>query len=278
MSTGEQGRSAPQPITPAKFWLKSALVIVAVGILLAWAWTTSGPKEPVYQGKPMGEWLKVYVASEGDKVAQAESAGALRKIGTNGIPTLLRMIQASDSPLRTKLQAWADKQFFFEPNFATAEGIQRKAMFGFSILGEDAKGAVPELIALAKKPSGTTGRDWVIPALGCIGPPAKAAVPALLAIASDAKDPDRREAISALGDIHASPELVVPFLESCLRDSDMFIRYFAVTALSQFGEDAKSSVPALIALLADPAEFVRMHSTNALKRIDREAATKSGIP
>jgi HEAT repeat protein len=278
MSTGEQGSSAPQPIAPAKFWLKSALVVVAVCILLALAWTPSRHEEPVYQGKTMREWLWAYGDSHLGTEAHTQSESALRKIGTNGIPTLLRMIQTPDSNFRTKLKALMEKQTFIESSFQDAWDIRNMASWGFSVLAEDAKGAVPELLSLAKRGSGTDGRSKVITALGLIGPSAQAAVPTLLAIAADVKDQDRGDAIESLGVIRSSAESVVPFLESCLRDPAEHIRMNAVDALCEFGEAAKSSVPSLIPLLADPSESVRRRSTHALKLIDREAATKAGIP
>jgi len=277
MSTGEQGGKNPQRISSAKFWLKSALVIVVMGSLLAWAWMPSHPEEPVYQGKPLRAWLKTYVDSAGDNEAQTESVAAIRKIGTNGIPTLIRMIQASDSTLRTKLQALAEMQSLFKPNFADAEVTREMALYGFGCLGEDAKGAVPELILIAKKPSGTAWREDAIDALGNMGVSAQAAVPALLAIASDTRDQDRRNAIHALPLIRSSAESVVPVLASCLRDSDGRVRYSAAHSLSKFGEAAKSAAPALIPLLSDPDRHVRMETTNAFKRIDPAAAAAAGI-
>lgn len=278
MSTGEQGGSGPQPIAPAKFWLKSALVIVVAGILLAWAWMPSRPEEPVYQDKTMREWLKAYVVSDSGTEAHSQSMAALRKIGTNGIPTLLRMIQTSDSSLKVKLQAFAEKQRFIKSNFEDPKVMRNLADWGFYVLGENAKGAIPELLTLAKKPNGTEGRGHGIIALGYIGPSAKAAVPVLLAIASDATDRDKGDAIRALGFIHSYPESVVPFLESCLTDPVEVFRARAADALSKYGEAAKSSVPALITMLADPSAYVRHYSTNALKRIDSGAAAKAGIP
>ena len=278
MSTGEQSGKDPKPASSAKFWLKSALVIVAAGILLAWAWTPSRPEEPVYQGKTLTEWLIVCVlhGSTKEEVKQAELA--VRNIGTNGIPTLLRMIQASDSNPRFKLQALAEKLPFIRSNFAHAGHMRYMASLGFKTLGEDAKGAVPELLTLVKRGSGTAGREEAINALGAIGPSAQAAIPTLLAIASDKKDQDRWDAISSLGRLHSSAETVVPVLESCLGDSNLLARLAAVWALSEFGEAAKSAVPSLIPLMADPNSHVREKATNALKRIDREAATKAGIP
>jgi HEAT repeat protein len=278
MSTGEQSGKDPQPIAPAKFWLKSALVIVVMGIVLAWAWTPSRHEEPFYQGKTLRVWLKTYVDSDRDREAQAEAVAAIRKIGTNGIPTLLRMIQAPDSNFRTKLKALMGKQTLIKPNFQDAADIRDTAFWGFEVLRDDAKGAVPELLTLAKKPSGTDGRGHAIGALGHIGPSAKAAVPLLLAIASDATDRDRGAAIYSLGLIRSSAESVVPLLESCLRDPVVFIRTRAASALSKYGDAAQSSVPSLIPLLADPSNHVRQQATNALKHIDPAAATKAGVP
>lgn len=278
MSTGEQGGRDPQPIAPAKFGLKSALVIVAVGLLLAWAWTPSRPEEPVYQGKTLRVWLKAYAESESGSEVQAESEAAIRSIGTNGIPTLLRLIQTPDSTFRTKLQALVEKQPFIKFNFADAERIRVMGVRGFKALGESTKGAVPDLLTLVKGGSGTVGREEAIYCLAHIGPSAQAAIPALLVIASDAKDQNRSDAFMVLGYIHASPESVVPFLTSRLRDPDEVVRLNAIRALYRFGEAAKSAVPSLNALLTDPSEYMRERATNALKLIDREAATKAGIP
>lgn len=278
MPTGEQGGSAPQPIAPAKFWLKSALVIVVVGILLAWAWTPSRHEEPVYQGKSISEWLKLYYKSDDGSEAEKQAKAAIRNIGTNGFPTLLRLMQTPDSDFRTKLKALMREQTFIECNFQDAEDIRYMALYGFIFFGEDAKGAVPDLLTLVTRGSGTVGRQEAIDALGAIGPSAQAAVPALLAIASVAKDPNRGDAIHSLGSIRSSAESVVPVLENCLHDSDRGIRRTTVKVFIEFGEAAKSSAPALIPLLSDPDRQVREATTNALKRIDREAATKAGIP
>ena len=179
MPTGEQGGRDRQPISPAKFWLKSALVVVVVGSLLAWAWMPSRPEEPFYQGKRLSEWLNYFV-SHGPNTEEVKMAqSALRKIGTNGIPSLLRMIQTPDSTFRTMLKALIQKQSFFGSAFADAEDIRYMALFGFRLLGEDAKGAVPELLTVVKRESGTVGREEAIAALGDIGPSAQATVPDL---------------------------------------------------------------------------------------------------
>lgn len=278
MTTGEQGGSAPQPIAPAKFWLTCALVIVAVGILLAWAWMPPRHEEPVYQGKTLSKWLAACAAGDRDRGPETQSEAAIRKIGTNGIPTLLRLIQTPDSYFRSKLKALMEKQTFIEAYFEAAEDSRYMAWHGFEVLGEAGKGAVPDLLTLAKKPSGTVGRGEVILALGCIDPSAQATIPALVSIASDPKDQERGYAIYSLFLMRSTAESVMPLFESCLRDTNASIRRIAAIGLSRFGETGKSSIPALILLLSDPDWAVRYQATNAVKLIDREAATKAGIP
>src|SRR4051794_8609569 len=72
------------------------------GIVLA-IWATRGPREPVYEGRALSDWMNHHVASSA-AVPPYGSAGwqkadqALRAIGTNAIPFLLENIQQKDMP------------------------------------------------------------------------------------------------------------------------------------------------------------------------------------
>jgi len=70
---------------------RRALLIVAGCVLLACAvWVVwPGQKEPEYQGKKLSEWLYLYVVTHG---ADEGAAAAVREIGTNGLPWLMRGI------------------------------------------------------------------------------------------------------------------------------------------------------------------------------------------
>ena len=142
MSTDEPSGKVTKPASAAKFWLKSALVIVVVGSLLAWAWMPPRHEEPVYQGKTLREWLMVHVSHVQKSEEAKEAEAAIRNIGTNGIPTLLRMLQASDYDFDNKLKAFAMKHRLTKSGFVPAKGTRFLAFSGFYILGEDAKIAV----------------------------------------------------------------------------------------------------------------------------------------
>jgi len=75
------------------------------------------PREPVYQGKALSVWLQTYNSASGPgrgSPAWKETDDALRHIGTNAIPLLLRMLRARDSGLKLRLVAWAQKQHFIK--------------------------------------------------------------------------------------------------------------------------------------------------------------------
>lgn len=187
------------------------------------------------------------------------------------------MIQTPDSGFRTKLKDWTEMQRLIKFNLQDARDIRDLALDGFIVLGEDAKGAIPELLILMRRTNRSNGRWEIIWAIGRIGPSAQAAVPALLAIASDAKDPEKLDAIRSLGFIHSQADAVVPFLTSCLLDPAPRTRAFAASALAQFEGAAQSSVPVLISLLSQGSRDVCESATNALKRIDPVAAAAAGV-
>lgn len=69
----------------------AVLLCVAVGVF---AWQLWPSPEPVYQGKRLLRWLDDAFWSGGPS---GETATAIKSMGTNALPTLLRMIQAKDS-------------------------------------------------------------------------------------------------------------------------------------------------------------------------------------
>lgn len=278
MSTGEQGRSAPPPIAPVRFRLKAALLVITTSLLIAMFWRLSQPKDTYYEGKPLHKWLKVALKRDANVPEIEKARMAIRSIGTNGIPMLLRMIQASDTPFRVQLQALAAKQHRFAFKFMDAEDNRKMALWGFRVLGDDAKAAVPELIILALNASGTEGRREAIKALGYIGRSAQTAIPALLAIQNEVTDPDRGEAMYAFGQIRFQNQSNLRSLESYMESSDERLRYNTVVALPRFSAIPQTSIFILTNALKDSSQRVRREATNSLKRLDPTTAAEFGIP
>ncbi len=256
--------------------LVAGLVLAALGGV-AWALFFTAEPEPVYQGKRLSAWLELYHTQYGmpdqDKVRHADDA--VRHIGTNAIPTLLRMLRLRDSASTLKLMALVQKQHFVKIHFVPASQRNEWAARGFYVLGNTAREALPALLAIYEENLAPYSRMCALQAVGGIGPGAKAAVPFLLKVASDTNTPDllvRRDAISALGQIHAEPELVVPALAKALNDPRIILRVYAVMALEAFGPDAKPAVPALLKLFENQNPDQRLAIAQAVRKIDPEAA------
>ena len=107
------------------------------------------PHEPVYGGKSLSYWLRSYATIQTGGMTgrgRALAEDALHHIGTNAIPTLLRLLQAKNYPLTIKLDALIKKQHFVKSPFWLADDKNIEAALGFQVLGAEAKSAAPELI------------------------------------------------------------------------------------------------------------------------------------
>ncbi len=264
-------------------YLLVTLLIAAVSVA-SWL-LLSQPGEPVYQGKSLTFWCdhcaaKSFLSS--DQELQEQAGIAIRAIGTNAIPTLVRMLRAKDSKLN--LIELASKQHVINIELKTATDRHYEALMAFMCLGPEAKFAVPALIEIFNEChsdlyNGAPGPRASIIAdiFSNIGPAAADAVPQLVQFTTDTNYNIRWSAVSALGEIHAKPDLAVPVLTKSLRDPIGVIRGKAAISLSAFGSDARSAVPELIKALADPYSDERADAASALKKIDPEAAAQAGI-
>jgi len=265
-------------------WVRNlpAMLVAAMVVGVAWLVLLT-PAEPGYQGKRLRVWLQGY-AGKGQR--RKETDEAVRHIGTNSIPTLLRMLRAHDSPLKTKLLTWASKHRSLGIHYTNPSIFNQQAFMGFQALGPDAASAVPKLIKILDQNVSECSANYTARTLAVIGPEAKAAVPWLLRAATSTNASDHSDALWALGQIHADADDVVPVLIRALRNPSVQDQLFAAIALGKFQGDAKSAVPALLEVLKSPMPTVpspaviqtllwrldfRQHVEQDLQQIDPEA-------
>ena len=120
--------------------LAAFLILGALGL----AWLLLQPGEPVYEGRPLGYWLEAYNYVVVDRPGREQADEAVRHVGTNAIPTLLRLLRANDSDLKYKINEWASKQRVIKVKRIYARDENSEAFIGFRILGPEAKVAVPK--------------------------------------------------------------------------------------------------------------------------------------
>ncbi|MDB6067251.1 MAG: repeat protein [Pedosphaera sp.] len=252
-----------------------ALLLIGVLAVVVWWMLRSAEQEPVYKGKPLSAWLRGYDAGMLSE-ERKEADEAVRQIGTNAIPILLRMMHAKDSRLTERLGVLAEKQHVIKVTYRLAWWGYYEAQHGFQALGAKGRTAVPALVELYEK-NASGHRSEIAYAIGAIGPDAKMAIPSLINGLGDIDVNDRATAAWALCEIHSELQMVVPALINCLSNKSAFFRSEIAAELGGLGVDAKPAVPALVALLKDADPMVRKDAEAALKQIDPEAAAKAGV-
>jgi hypothetical protein len=200
--------------------------------------------------------------------ARTEAEFAIRCIGTNALPYLIKMAGAKDSK--------------------TAETYQTMAYWGFACLRSTAAPAIPSLIELVRSQTNHLEVNTANTAANCLIMIGSAAVPELLALFTNEDREVSRVAADAV-------TAMVPQLAYLLKtDENETNRLRLVIELAEIrknksiclsAEASKNNgggiywgiSEALTNALNDKSLFVRSAATNALKTIDAEAAAKAEI-
>ena len=226
-----------------------------------------------FEGEPLEFWLRggqpppQYLLKTNWSQQKAEEA--VRHLGSDAIPVLLRKLRAADSPLKSRLIYWARKLPLVRIDPVPAARLNIAGYEGFKILGGAGRPAIPELVRIVEANRSLSSRCYSIGALGCVGSAATNATPSLLKWLADTNATIRWNTALTLGRIRAQPDIVVPALIKLIEDGDNWVRHEAINALGAFGPQAVSATPALTQRLADPndAPLVR----GVLRRIAPQA-------
>jgi HEAT repeat protein len=283
--------------------------VVLLGVCAVILWR---PKEPSCQGKGLSEWL-VDLSPQVQDSKREQTRQAIRQMGTNVLPYLLRDLRCEDTPgWPDKLVLLSRKQSLVRLNWKTAaerKEQKRLAAEAFWALGPLGKGAIPELNQLllrdhyyAAKALAGIGRDGVpslVSALGREeGPDADMLLIALID-AIDFKKISRRDAAAALPfaiskltntnvpvrgyaaglieHIRLEPELCVPLLTKGLQDASPG-QADCAGLLGDYGADAQSAIPALMQAGASSNSILRSVASNALSRIRASIEAREKVP
>jgi hypothetical protein len=145
-------------------------------------------REPSYQGRTLTRWLEVFHKASDDPLANEAilnaSTNAVRQIGTNAIPFLLKKVASREWVFRGRVESLLERQSLIHFHFARPDYKNVLGMSGFIILGKDAKSAVPELIMLSKDPD-DVARFFALDSLGAIESDKETLLPVLLRLLHD---------------------------------------------------------------------------------------------
>ena len=159
-------------------------------------------REPSYQGRTLAQWLEDYNrawSSGSDSKAQVLKVGstnAIRHMGTNAIPFLLKKLSAKQNVFEERLKPVLEKIHFRDHDQERYLGLG-----GFMILGKDATSAVPALINLTSDPRSEV-RYCALRSIRCIAPDQGIILPVLLKTLHDSDRTIRSESVLIFSDCY----------------------------------------------------------------------------
>lgn len=283
-----------------------AAVFLAVAVLTVfWLRHGAARDEPRYQGQPLSFWVQQRVPSNSNLyfavTLSDEGASAVRQIGTNALPTLVRWMIYPEDTLRGRLllRLKDTRASAIAVRFLVPKSYQPgSAVLAFQALGPDAKGAIPALVQMLHEPDnfrwavmalcaiGTEGATAIQKAFPTIGdgilranivlqlehgisPELQGDFAPVLAqqLKDDSSAAARMSAARVLGKLTNAAAVAVPALIGAMQGRDGGARMVAAESLGYFGPGALSAVPSLEAALNDQDPQVRINAANALRLI-----------
>jgi len=203
-------------------------LVILAGLFAVVMVMTTAPvgrdREPIYNGHSLSEWL--HAARPGyinPPAPPAEATAAVRHIGTNALPALLKWASYDPTRLQSKLRP-----------IVSGSDHPVDAEDGFRILGPVAGPAIPGLTRLAIKSSSDERVMRCARCLAYIGPEA---VPALADIVSSYHGKARYYPIALLASFGTNAQPAAPVLVRCLSDPDAHVRAAATNALSKLSPE-----------------------------------------
>jgi HEAT repeat protein len=284
---------------------KRVYLLIAATLLAAFAlgiWEATRQVEPVYMGKPLSRWLAEVPDGWGhplegrlDPEERPAAANAVRAMGTNALPALIKMMEAQDWSPKRRLEWVAFTLGLIKlPTTTTrAERQNVRALFGFCALGTNANPALPALmdllvrrgdshtaVALAyMSPEGVlalsqalTNRDMI---LRTKVPHARFTIFLVLSqLAWVAQQTDTPPERRARLELHA--RLAAPSLLQCVSDPDAVIRIVAAERSVRLGVDRDKTMTVFTNCLTDPDPVIRKRAARDLSAFG--PAATSAVP
>jgi len=227
------------------------------------------------------------------------AAQAIREIGTNAIPYLLRTIYSQDPSWKTKaVEIWR-KQNWVKLQFKTARDKQAHALPALRELGPAAT-VWTWVEILTNRLASPEVQNYAATTLASFGKDATAALTVLLRI-PEHPHPNTRQAIGdaihycdregflhalyntrygtnanvrasgawSLGHLAKNPDMSLPALARVMDDPSPHVRESAIEALAKFHVAGNRTTNLIMRALDDPERRVRRAATNALERINQ---------
>ena len=153
------------------------LGLLVIGVVGGLVWAILRSREPAYGGRVLSQWVAGYsYAVDRGRFTRGEREQAIRAMGTNSLPYLLRWIRYETPRWKNKLYGTVNPALrrvkaSWEFDDRYEQGRADGAVFALITLCGVADGAVGELSKLANDPAASpAGRVRAANVLACIDP------------------------------------------------------------------------------------------------------------
>jgi len=225
--------------------LAGILAILAAAIILG----ALRDPEPEFGGKKLRVWLqhcrpRPNSAETVEDRIKAEKA--IRIIGSNAVPCLLKWIRLEPSDAKTRFYDTCNRtlqKFHVQWRLIDKDPLlAADAMKGFEILGTEASNAVPALTRIMNDPKATSSARQAVYVMKYA---AEFALPSLMMGLTNQNREIRQGAASALRELETDSLPAVPLLIQCLKDSEPNVVSAATQTLGQLQLEPDRVLPAL---------------------------------
>jgi hypothetical protein len=165
--------------------------------------------EPSYDGKSLSEWIELYeeahtpgssaFANGYEMATQSESA--VKTIGSNAVPTLLKWVQMRKAPAREFLNNCLGIH-------RDAADYHRMASLGFDLLGGQSRIAAPALAQIAMTDSDATARECALRCLMRINADSETVFPVLIMHLQNSNYAIRKEVKSYISQFYPTNDAI----------------------------------------------------------------------
>jgi hypothetical protein len=181
---------------------RNLLFVLVLSAIVVAGWWLSHSREPRYAGQNLSSYLvELDLGVPGRPDRSADAARAVRAMGTNCFPSLLKMLGTQEPIWQRAAMAFNARQSWLRLPVTPADLTRARAIEGYAVLANQASPSVPALIELLQSSAPPQVRASVATALGRIGFTAREALPALEQAANDSDVTVRNNARFAIVNI-----------------------------------------------------------------------------
>jgi HEAT repeat protein len=203
-------------------------------------------RTPSYAGKSVDYWMTELTST--NEAVRTNAVLAIRALGPDVIPAVLRRVEARRSVWRARLDPWMARVGLPLAPAPTASALYWEARQALSALGTNANAAIPGLTALLSD-SATANR-----AVSLLKDMNNDVIPALLMAATNVETRVREDAMIDLGYRRINtPETMAILLQALTSDPHPRLRWTAAYAMRRIPVLPDAAIEALAKVLDDPA-------------------------